>query len=109
MTMRDKKNRPRAARSLTFTLALFLTVFSAMTLVAAQSSQAVMSQRTLNSAIANQQQLLAQQAGASVANSIQQKFSVMETAVGLGELITVDLQTREARLEGLLGLQPAFK
>ena len=55
-----------------------------------------------------QQLLIAQEAGNTVANSIQEKFSVLETAVEFGNPSTADAKTKQTALENLLGLQPAF-
>ena len=53
--------------------------------------------------------LIAQDAGNTVASSIQEKFSVLETAAEFGNPITADSKTKQSILESLLGLQPAFR
>ena len=55
------------------------------------------------------QLLIAQNAGNTVTSSIQEKFSVLETAVEFGNPVTANLETRQTILESLLGLQPAFR
>jgi signal transduction histidine kinase len=56
-------------------------------------------------AIADEQQLVAQQAAMTVAGFLQEKFSVMDAAVRL----TRSGEERQRALQVLLGLQPAFR
>lgn len=107
--MQTKRNKTRSPRSLTLTLTISLAIFSIVTLLIAQSASFILSRRTLNTSITNQQRSIAQEAGGTVASSIQEKFSVLETAVELGDPVVADSETRQNVLESLLGLQPAFR
>jgi len=107
--MQIKRNKPRSPRSLVFTLTISLAIFSIVTLLIAQSTAFFLSRRTLNTSIANQQRSIAQEAGGTVASSIQEKFSVLETASEFGNPSTANVETRQTILDDLLGLQPAFR
>jgi GAF domain-containing protein/HAMP domain-containing protein len=65
--------------------------------------------QTQQTAIANQQQLIAQDAARTVSSFIQEKFSVLETTVRLTNSATASPEEQRQILESLLGLQPAFR
>ncbi|HSB02639.1 MAG TPA: PDC sensor domain-containing protein, partial [Anaerolineales bacterium] len=107
--MRDKKNRPRAARSLTATLSI---AFFSLSVVLFLIIGAIAGYTTLlayQETVSTRQLLIAEDASKTVANSIQEKFSVLETAVEFGNPVVADTETRENVLESLLGLQPSFR
>ncbi len=107
--MQTKRDKPHSPRSLAFTLTLSLAIFSIVTLLASQSVQYTLSLQTQNTALTNQQQLVAQEAGGTVASSIQEKFSVLETAVEFGDPGTASAEARQTILDDLVGLQPSFR
>jgi putative methionine-R-sulfoxide reductase with GAF domain len=109
MIMKDKKNRSRAARSLTSTLALAFFALSVVTLVVNGAIAIFTNYQTYQETISTRQLLIAQDASRIVASSIQEKFSVLETAVDFGNPGTTDRKTRQYILDSLLGLQPAFR
>ncbi|MBN2117491.1 MAG: GAF domain-containing protein [Anaerolineales bacterium] len=107
--MRDKKNRPRAARSLTTILAIAFFTLSIVLLLINGGTGVVTNYLAYQDTLSTRQLLIAQDASKTVANFIQEKFSVLETAVELGNPVAADAETRENVLESLLGLQPAFR
>jgi putative methionine-R-sulfoxide reductase with GAF domain len=109
MTMRDKKNRPRAARSLTATLAIAFFSLSTILLLISGGLAVVTNYLAYQETLSTRQLLIAQDASKTVASSIQEKFSVLETAVEFGNPIVANAAARQDVLESLLGLQPAFR
>ena len=109
MTMKDKKNGPRPARSLTITLAIAFFTLSVVILLVNGSIAAFTNYLSYQDTLSARQLLIAQNAGKIVTSSIQEKFSVLETAVEFGNPVTADSETKQTTLESLLGLQPAFR
>ncbi|HMB24358.1 MAG: GAF domain-containing protein [Chloroflexota bacterium] len=107
--MQTRQNKPRPPRSLAFILTVFLVIFTIATVSVSLAIQYILAQRTLTTSVTNQQQAVAQDAGGTVANSIQEKFSVLETAAEFGNPGTADATARQIVLDNLLGLQRAFR
>jgi GAF domain-containing protein len=101
--------RPRASRSLIAVLTIAFLALSVMGLLIAGLSEIYLLFRTQQEAVASRQQFIAQDAADTVANSVQERFRVLETAAQLGDLISVSQEERENALAGLLGLEPAFR
>lgn len=59
--------------------------------------------------ISSQQQLIAQDATRTVSSFIQEKFSVLETSVGLADPVSASPQEQKRILDSLLGPQPSFR
>jgi len=107
--MRDKQNKPRAARSLTTTLAVAFFALGMLILLPNAVVATFTNYRAYQDTLTAQQQSIANDASQKVASSIQEKFSVLETAVDFGSPATADADTRQTILDSLLGLQPAFR
>lgn len=107
--MRDKKNRPRAARSLTATLSIAFFTLSIVLLLINGGIAAFNNYRSYQETLSSRQLLIAQDASKVVSSSIQEKFSVLETVAEFGNPVTADSETRENTLDSLLGLQPSFR
>jgi hypothetical protein len=109
MMTKAKPNKPRSARSftniLTTRIAVLISVFVAIYAGFAVFNAYINNQQSL----AAQQQLIAQDAGKTVSSFIQDKFSRMETAVGLVDLVDANRDTQTNLLDGLLGQDPAFR
>ena len=95
----------RTTRSLTTTLAGAFALISITALVISGSFEIYLLLETEQDAITSKQHVVAHQARNEVAEFIQKKLSVMETAVRL----TRSTNAWQGSLEDLLGLQPAFR
>src|SRR5215208_1975558 len=109
MTMKDRKNGPRSARSLMVTLAIAFFALSVVILLVNGSIAVFTNYLSYQDTLAARQLLIAQDASNVVTSSIQEKFSVLETAAEFGNPVTADSETKQSILESLLGLQPAFR
>lgn len=109
MTMNANQNRTRPARSLTVTLAIAFFTLSAVSLVVIGSLAIFANYRSLQRETSVELELIALNASKTVASSIQEKFSVLETAVEISNPVTADPTARRELLESLPGLQPAFR
>jgi putative methionine-R-sulfoxide reductase with GAF domain len=107
--MKDQINRPRPARSLTTILAIAFFTLSTLLLLINGGVAAVTTYLSNQETLSARQLLIAQEASRTVANSIQEKFSVLETAVDFGNPVIASVETRQSIVESLLGLQPAFR
>ena len=100
---------PKTSRSLTATLALAFLALSVVVLFIAGSSQMYFSIQTQREIVAGEQQLIAQEAANTVASFIQEKFSILETAVKFGNPMSAAQKEQKRVLENLLGLERAFR
>ncbi len=107
--MRAKTQKPRATLKLTAALALAFFVLSALALLVSGSLQLYSGIRAQQEIIASNQQLIAQNAARTVSSFIQEKFSVLETTVKLADPTEATPEEQRQVLQGLLGLQPAFR
>ncbi len=108
-TMKTETVKLKNTRSLTTTLAISFFSLSALVLLLSSSLQIALSIQAQQAEIEGRQLLIARDAGRSVSNFIQGKFSAMEIAVEFSNPITASPQSRTTILEGMLGLDPAFK
>jgi len=103
------ENPKKGARGLTFTLAIAFFSLSVVILLVnggwALYTNYLASQDTL----AARQLLIAQDASKTVASSIEEKFTGVETAVGFANPVTASPGTRKNIMESLLSLHPAFR
>ncbi len=99
----------RTSRTLTATLASAFLVLSVVVLLVAGSIQIVFNFQTQQETVAGEQQLIAQGAASTVASFIQEKFSVLETAVKLGDLTSASEEEQKRTLQDLLGRDRAFR
>ncbi|HEY9153178.1 MAG TPA: cache domain-containing protein, partial [Anaerolineales bacterium] len=107
--MRIKTNKPRTARSLTSTLAIAFLGLSAFVLLIYGILQIGLNIQSQQAALSSRQQLVAQQAGKTVSNFIQSKFSELATAVEFADPIMTYSTARQTIVQSLLGLDPAFQ
>lgn len=109
MTMNANQNGTRPARSLTVTLAIAFFTLSAVSLVIIGSLAIFANYQSLQRETSVELELIALNASKTVAGSIQEKFSILETAVEISNPVTADPATRRELLESLPGLQSAFR
>jgi GAF domain-containing protein/HAMP domain-containing protein len=107
--MKTKTNNPRSARSLTATLAIAFFGLSVVILLVSGSFTLYNNIRSLRNSIASSQLLIAQDAGKTVGNFIQDKFIVLEAAVEMVNPITASADVRKTTVESLFSLHPAFR
>lgn len=107
--MRDQKNQPRPARSLTFMLAFALFGMSTVILLINGATAIFTNYRALRDTISVRLELDALRAGEGVKASIQDKVSALETSAEFADPTRTTIQKRQSILESLLGLQPAFR
>jgi methyl-accepting chemotaxis protein len=109
MSVRIDVEQPKTSRSLTATLTIAFLALSLAVLVITSSLQVVFNLQTQREIVGSQQQIIAQDAANTVASFIQEKLSVLETAVKLGDPASASQVEQRKVLENLLGLQPAFR
>ena len=102
-------DKPKTARSLTTTLAISFFSLSALVLLLSSSVQIVFNIQAQQVQIENRQRLIAENAAKSISTFFQEKFTAMETAVEFSDSITSSPQSRSAFLNGMLGIEPAFR
>jgi len=107
--MKTKTDNPRPARSLTATLAIAFFGLSALVLLISSALQIGLNIQSQQAALSSRQQLIAQDASKTVSSFILEKFSRLETAVEFSNPVSADLVTRKNIMEGLLGIDPAFR
>ncbi len=106
--MKTRIKKPQAALSLTATLTIAFLTFGMLVLSISSGLQLFSSFQTQRAIISSNQQLVAQEAAKVVSSFIQEKFSVLETAIWLTEPATTSPAEQKLMLDSLLGLQPAF-
>jgi len=107
--MKTKTNHPRTLRSLATTLAIAFFTLSVVILLVNGGFALYTNIRTSQDSISAKQQLVAQNASKTVSSFIQDKFNTMETAASFSKLATAPYQDRIITLNGMLGIDPAFK
>jgi PAS domain S-box-containing protein len=107
--MKTITNNPRPARSLTATLAIAFFGLSVVTLLVSGSFALYNNIRSLRDSIASSQLLIAQDAGKTVGNFIQDKFIALEAAVEMVNPVSASVDVRKTTLESLFSLHPAFR
>jgi putative methionine-R-sulfoxide reductase with GAF domain len=107
--MKDKKNKPQSARSLTVTLAIAFFSLSVVILLINGGAAIYSNYRALQDTIATRLQLNAHQASDVVSSSIQEKFSAMETSAEFADPASASTQDGLVVVENLLGLQTDFR
>src|SRR4051812_41581782 len=108
-TMNVQVKKPRAALSLTTTLAIAFFTLSAVVLLISSGLQIVSKIQAQQETIANRQQLLAEDATRAVSGFIQDRFSALETAVRLADPVTASAEQQQQILNSLLGPQPSLR
>jgi len=107
--MKNPTRRPRGPLTLATLMALIFTAMTGVAVLVAGMLFLLVSVRSQQAALSAEQQIIAQQAGKTVADFIQQRFGVLETAQRLGNLATASPEAQEIILDSLLGLQPSFR
>ncbi len=105
----SKQAGKKTARSLAATLTTALLVLSLGTVLVVNLTLFFLIGRAIQDSINSQQTLAAQEAANVVASFIQEKFSVLETAVKLGAPTAASPEEQKRTLEDLLGLDRAFR
>ncbi|MGB7538210.1 MAG: cache domain-containing protein [Anaerolineales bacterium] len=107
--MKNPTGRPRKARSLATILVLAIAAQSVIALVLSGGVQVFTDYLNQQTAIPQQQELLARQASQEVAGFIDEKFSTLAAAVEFSDPIQATSDERKVTLDRLLGLQTSFK
>jgi putative methionine-R-sulfoxide reductase with GAF domain len=107
--MTTKSTKSRTAGSLASTLVIAFFILTITPLLVSGGLSVYNNYVAYQETISAQQLVIAQDAGKTVATSIEEKFTVLETAAGLGDPISADSETRQATLGSLLGLESAFR
>jgi len=107
--MKTKVKHSQGARSLTTILAISFVSLSVLALLISRVLQIVLNTRNQQATINEKQLLIAQNAGASVSNFIQEKFTTMETAASFSKLATAPYEDRITAMNGMLGIDPSFR
>jgi len=107
--MKIRIPKSRSELSLLASLAIAFFAVSASVLVISGGIQIVYNYQTQRDVVFSQQRLIAQEAASAVSNFIEDKFSVLETAVRLEKVIDVPAEDQERILGNTLGFQPAFR
>jgi anti-anti-sigma regulatory factor/HAMP domain-containing protein len=95
--------------SLTTTLALAFITLSAVVLLISSGLQLFANIQAQRQLISSKQQLIAHDASRTVSSFIQEKFSVLETAVELSNPVTMSPAEQQQIIVSLLGPQLAFR
>lgn len=101
--------KKRKFRSLTVTLAIAFLALNAVVLLIANCLNIYFNLKNQQKLIANQQQLIAQNAANAVKGFIQEKFGTLEAAASLGKLAVAHEEEQKTVMEKQLGLEPAFR
>jgi putative methionine-R-sulfoxide reductase with GAF domain len=107
--MKTKTNTSRPARTLTTTLAFAFLGLSALVLLITSALQIGLNIQSQQAALSSRQELIAQGASKSVSNFILEKYKELQTAVDFSNPVTATFVTQKNIMEGLLGLDPAFR
>jgi PAS domain S-box-containing protein len=107
--MRTQVKNPKTSQGLTATLAIAFAALSVAVLIVSGSIQMYFDFRAQREIIAGKQQLIAHEAANEVASFIQEKFSILEAAIKLGDPAAASGKDKKKFLRILLGLEPAFR
>jgi len=107
--MNIETSTPKRTPSLTTTLALVYFGVSALALLLSTGVQIALNIRAQQAALSSKQQLIAEGAGKTVSNFIQDKFSSLETAVSFANPINSTAADQKTIMQSLLGIHPAFQ
>ena len=106
-----KMRIPKSGSKLSLMALLAITFFalSAVVLLISGGLQIVFNYQTQRDVVFSQQRLIAQEAASAVSGFIEDKFSVLETAVELENVVAVPAEDQERILGNALGFQPSFR
>ena len=109
MSMQMEAKKAKNSRSLTTSLSIAFIALSVTVLLISGSFEIYVQFQTQRETEASKQHIIAQEAANTVANFIQKKFSILETAIKIENLSLVSRKEQSKILQILLGLQPAFR
>jgi hypothetical protein len=92
--MKFRMKKPRTGLSLTTTLAIAFFFLSAVALLVSSGLQIATNIEAQQKIITSEQQLIAQDATQTVRSFIQEKFSLLETSVGLADPVSASHKSR---------------
>ncbi|MCA9969709.1 MAG: GAF domain-containing protein [Anaerolineales bacterium] len=95
--------------NLTTTLAIAFFSLSAVVLLLSGSLQILSNLQAQQAIVFNQQQLIAQDASATVRNFIQENLNTLQTTIRLANVTAAAPDAQAQTLQTMLGLQPAFR
>jgi len=101
--------KKKYTRSISSTLAIAFFILSISALLIAGTFQIYIHWQTQSKTVAANQQLIAENAANTVANFIQKKFSIMDTAISLGHWTLGSQKESQHILESMLGLDDSFR
>jgi GAF domain-containing protein/HAMP domain-containing protein len=101
--------KSRTVPSLTAMLTIAFLVLGVVVLLAASGVQLFFSVRAQRESVAREQQFIAQDAANTVANFVQEKFSLLEATARLSDPRLASQEEQARVLRSLLGLDPAFR
>jgi GAF domain-containing protein/HAMP domain-containing protein len=107
--MSKQARKPKTSRSLAATFAMAFVPLSLAALLIAYIPQFLFFLQARYESVYSQQQTTAYEAANAVATFIQEELSALETAVGLGDPVSISQEEQKGVLGRLLGLQPAFR
>lgn len=107
--MKNRASLPRTSRSLTTILALSFLGLSAVVLFLSTAIQLALTVQAQQRELEERQLLIAENAGSSVSDFIEKKFSAMAIAARLSNPLDASSSEQTSILDGLLGLEPAFR
>ncbi|MBN2400898.1 MAG: PAS domain S-box protein [Spirochaetes bacterium] len=107
--MNDKPKRSKTSFSLTTTLILAFLIVTVAALFVSGGLQLIFYIRSQKIIIAESQHNIAKDAAKEVSGFIQDKISAMRTMVWFNDPFVITHKQQKKLLEGLLGLQPAFR
>ncbi len=109
MSKKARSKKRKRFRSLTVSLAIaFLTLILGVLFISS-SLEVYSGIKTQRKVVANQQQLIAQDAARKVNAFIQEKLIMLEAAASIGNLLNAHQEEQRLVLEKLIGLEPAFR
>lgn len=107
--MSTQVEKPKKTRSAAATLAIVFLILSFVALLISYIPQVFVGVRAEQEIVDCKQQLAAQGAASTVTSFIEEKFSELEAAVQVGDLVSVAEEEQKGTVEKLLGLEPAFR
>ena len=107
--MKNRASTPRPARSLTTILTLSFLGLSALVLFLSTAIQLALTAQAQQRELEERQLLIAENAGSSVNDFIEKKFSALTIATSLSTPVEASASEQTSLLDGLLGLEPAFR
>jgi GAF domain-containing protein/HAMP domain-containing protein len=107
--MSKQARKPKTSRSLAATFAMAFVPLSLAAMLIAYLPQFLFFLQARYGGVYSEQQTTAYKAASAVAGFLQEEFSVLETAVSLGDPVSTSQEEQKGVLGRLIGLQPAFR